>query len=147
MIIKDLLERENRRIFCIHPDEPLLKSIRVMNDKHFSALVVLSEDGQILGIITERDILRSAYQFNGRMEGLKVGDVMTKRADMVVCTVDHHMYEISEMMDRFHIRHMPIVNNMEDQELAGIVTMSDAVRCQLNLAKEKLAAVQAPVES
>ncbi len=103
----------------VGPDEPLVRVARLMRDRRIGSVIVV-EDGQVVGIITERDLVYRAVERCEEWRALAARDVMTSP----VCTVSPHdtWAVVAEQMDLLQIRHLPVVDN---GRLVGIVTARD----------------------
>ncbi len=133
MTIQDILDQKGRRVITIAPDHTLDVVLATLIQNNVGALVVQKRAGDLLGIITERDLMREVY--NGAdLRAVYVEDVMTR--DIVTsnpdCDIEYVMAEMTE--GRF--RHMPIVD--EVGRLAGIVSIGDIVKAKLESAEEEV---------
>ena len=81
----------------------------------------------MLGIITERDILRACAARRGSLESIEVAEVMTK--DIVTASPNDSVEDIMGSMTDHRIRHLPVIEN---DELVGIVSIGDIVKAQHN---------------
>jgi len=135
MQIKDILKNKDKGIYCIHPDESIFNCIKVLNAKRFGALIVLSPDEQILGIITERDILRLTYETRGQIEDVPVRDIMTPKEEVTTAQTSDDISVAMEIMSRKKVRHLPIV---DDGELQGIIAIGEVVESLLDKALNEL---------
>lgn len=139
MKIRTLVEGKEPAIYCIHPDESIFNCIKILNAKHFGALLVLSQEkGTILGIISERDILRITHERRGQLEGIKVKEVMTPRMYMVFSSLEDNIHNVLEQMNAKKVRHMPIVDYSQDELLVGFLAIGDIIRALLECAESKL---------
>lgn len=132
MTIQDILDQKGRRVITIGPYHTLDVVLATLIQNSVGALVVQNRIGDLLGIITERDLMREVY--NGAdLSAVRVEDVMTR--DLVTsnpdCDIEYVMAEMTE--GRF--RHMPIV---DAEGLAGIVSIGDIVKAKLEYAEEEV---------
>jgi CBS domain-containing protein len=84
---------------------------------------VLDDNGKVIGVLSERDILRELYKDSSSLDNQFVGDAMTK--DILIGLVDDDLDYIMNIMSRNNIRHMPIMSN---QNLSGIISIRDVVK-------------------
>ncbi len=129
---------------AIDPEAPLLQAIRLMTGRKVSGLPVVGQDGRIVGILTEGDLLRRAetdtagepggwlkgFFLPGRTarqyvltHGRRVREVMV--TDVISVTEDTPLADAVELMQRHHVRRLPVVR---DGRLLGIVSRADVVR-------------------
>jgi len=133
MKIKDILEDKGNSVTTIGGTESIHAAIVQLNRHGFGALIVTSGDGQIAGIVTERDILRCCGETCTHMLSnpasdhalcqICVKDIMTK--DLVIGVPDDDLNYVMGIMTKHQIRHLPILNN---GKLAGIISIGDLVR-------------------
>jgi CBS domain-containing protein len=120
--VRKLLEtKESTTNFSIASTDTVLQAVKVMTEHHIGALLV-TEDGKIVGIYTERD-----YLYKGENEGrvakdTKIKDVMVSR--MITVTKDTTADQCVELMRQYNIRHLPVV---EHDQLVGLVSMRDVI--------------------
>lgn len=125
MKIREILGRKGRHVVTIGPDESVLAAARSLVGHDIGGLVV-TDGGHPEGIITERDILRLTAREPARLAGTAVGEVMT--TDLVVADLDDELEEAMTVMTDRRVRHLPV---LDDQALAGIVSIGDLVNACL----------------
>ncbi len=109
------------RAVTVRPDETVQVAIARMMEENIGAVAVC--DGpQIVGIFTERDVLRLAAE-SSDFRDLRVGDVMTK--NVVTAPSDVHILDAAHLMGERRIRHLPVV---EGDNLLGMVGIRDVLR-------------------
>ena len=130
-----------RNTLSVGPDASVLEAIRLMVDNHVSGLPVIDERGQLVGILTEGDLLRRGETGTerhrprwleilmgpGRLaseyvrtHGRKVDEIMTR--EPVSVTPKTLLDEIVELMERHRIKRVPVI---EGERLVGIVSRAD----------------------
>lgn len=119
-VVRDLLNRKGTSIVSVAPTASVLEAARLMNDRSVGGLLVVDEAGALLGIFTERDILRRVVAANLSPESTKVADVFTR--DIVTTTPDTHIDDCGALMSSRRVRHLPVV---DAQGLHGVVTIGD----------------------
>lgn len=125
MILKDLLQEKGSALFGIKPEESVERAVEIMNDRHIGALLVLNEGGELLGIISERDVLR---RLKGRCEDRLVREIMTNRDKIVIAHEEDDVEYAMEMFTKNRIRHLPV---FAGNKLVGVVSIGDVVRALL----------------
>jgi len=121
MKIRELLEKKGFAVVTVPPSLPLQDAMRLLVEHNIGSVVV-SEDGVVRGILTERDILRLAAKDPVGMASLKAEEVMTR--DVVVGLPDDTVDYVMEIMTRNRIRHLPIV---DEGWMQGILSIGDVV--------------------
>ena len=132
MTIQDILDQKGRRVITIAPNHTLDVVLATLIQNSVGALIVQNRTGDLLGIITERDLMREVY--NGAdLRAVRVEDVMTR--DLVTSHPDSDIEYVMAAMTEGRFRHMPIV---DEQGLAGIVSIGDIVKAKLECAEEEV---------
>ena len=123
MKIKDIMEAANKGIITIGFQEKVSVALDQLLNNKISSLPVLDDNGKIMGIISERDILRELHSHPGGLDARYVGDAMTK--DILIGLAEDDLDYIMNIMSRNNIRHMPI---MSGPKLIGIISIRDVVK-------------------
>jgi len=126
-VVRDLLARKGTDVVSIQPTASVLEAARLMNDRGVGGVVVVDEDNALLGIFTERDILRRVVAAGLPPETTSVADVFTR--DIVTCTPDMNVEEIGAIMTTRRVRHLPVVDVLG---LHGVVTIGDLLAHRLS---------------
>jgi len=114
-------------VAAVSPETTVLAAAKRMNEAHVGSLVVLDSKGALLGIFTERDVLRRVVAESKDPEQTIVGDVMTRKVH--TAPPETPLADLRTLMREKHIRHVPII---QDGKLAGMVSIGD-----LNAAEAK----------
>jgi len=119
--IRDLLhDKSARPLFTTYPDATVLEATRLMNHERIGALLVI-HDQRLVGIFTERDVLRRIVAEGRSPETTRVGSVMTQ--GVFCCSPDTGVEDVAQMMVRERIRHVPVVDL--DGAVVGLVSIGD----------------------
>lgn len=115
-----LREKAGEPLIAIEPDSSVLDAVHAMNDLSVGALIVKAA-GQMVGIFTERDVLRRVVAQQLDPSRVRVGEVMT--TDVICCTPATSIEEARELMKTRRVRHLPILDSEGDA--VGIVSIGD----------------------
>jgi len=126
MQIKDLLDSKPPTI-TVNTDRDVPDAMRLMIDNKISSLVVIDDDENPTGIITERDIFHLAHRYRGDMMDMKVGDCMSSR--LITASPEDTLDKAAQLMTENHFRHLPIMD--ENQHLCGILSIGDILKAKL----------------
>jgi CBS domain-containing protein len=118
--VRDLLQRKGTQVYTIDPAADVLQAALVMNEHRVGALVVLDE-GRVVGIFTERDVLRRVVAERRDPTRTRVAEVMT--AEVVCCSPETGTDEARGAMRDRRIRHLPVAD--ADGRLLGLVSIGD----------------------
>jgi len=132
MTIQDILDQKGRRVITIAPNHTLDVVLATLIQNSVGALVVQNRTGDLLGIITERDLMREVYN-DADLQAVRVEDVMTR--DLVTSHPDSDIEYVMAAMTEGRFRHMPIVDEVG---LAGIVSIAEIVKANLEAAEEEV---------
>jgi CBS domain-containing protein len=116
----DVLSTKGSAIHSVEPEATVLTAIRKMNQHKLGALMVMQQ-GRIVGMFTERDVLRRVVGEERDPSSMTVGEVMTSDVIWVGPTTD--IDDISAIMQQRRIRHVPVCD--KDQELLGLISIGD----------------------
>ncbi len=124
MLVRDILSDKGRTVHTCAPDDSLADVVDVLVGHNIGSLIVMQND-EMTGIITERDILRATAATRGPLESVCVRDRMT-RLPVVISPGDSVSDAMCLMTER-RIRHLPVV---EQGRLVGIISIGDTVKAQ-----------------
>ena len=114
MIARDIM---TRKVCTIRPEASAQEAAQLLDQMRISGLPVVDEDGKIIGIITEADIISKVDR-----EGLRVADIMSH--EVIFVSEETSVSEIAMLLTERKIKRVPIVN---DGKLVGIVSRADIV--------------------
>jgi len=110
------------RLVAVTPDESVQVAIARMLEENVGSVAVC-EDSRLVGIFTERDVLRLAGQDGGSFVHTSVGDVMTRT--LVTAAPDDDVFAAAQMMGERRIRHLPVV---QGENVLGMIGIRDVLR-------------------
>ncbi len=120
--VRELLDRKGTDVHAVGPDATVLEAAQLMNRRGIGGLVVIDAMEQLIGIFTERDILRRVVAEGRDAAQTFVRDVLTR--DVVTMSADTTVEECAAVMSARRIRHLPVV---EDGRMLGLVTSGDVL--------------------
>jgi CBS domain-containing protein len=126
MKIRDILHGKGTEVATISPEATIHEAMTVLVSRRIGSLVVTDEKRKILGIITERDILRECTARSERIKETLVREVMTP--DLIIGVPDDEVSYVMGIMTQNRIRHLPV---MTDEHLEGLISIGDVVKAQL----------------
>ncbi len=120
--VREILASKGGEIFSVSPSDTVYHALLMMSEKNVGALLVL-ENGELCGIISERDYARKVILVGKSSKETLVKEIMTSK----VLFVDENVSaeECMSLMISKHIRHLPVVTN---GKLQGLVSQGDAVK-------------------
>jgi CBS domain-containing protein len=130
MKVKDILREKGSAVRTIGPDQSISEALRELRKHKIGALLVVDEAGTILGILTERDILRVCETQAHRLGQISVHQEMTK--DLLIGLPEDDINYVMNIMTQKRIRHVPIVS---EGRLVGLVSIGDVTKARLDQAE------------
>jgi CBS domain-containing protein len=118
--VREILARKGAQVFTVGKEATVLEAALLMNEHKIGSLVVL-EDGQVVGMFTERDILRRVVGEQRPPADTRVGEVMT--TELVCCTSETTIDEARGAMKNRRVRHLPLVDG--ERRLQGLISIGD----------------------
>lgn len=123
MTVRLLLQKKSGSLITISPDAPLTEAVSSLAEHRIGAIVAVSGDGRLEGILSERDVVRILAEKGTEILSSPVSSVMTRA--VVTCGPDESIAVIMERMTRGRFRHVPVVEN---GRLGGIISIGDVVK-------------------
>jgi CBS domain-containing protein len=123
--VHDILERKGHDVVAIDAADTVLSAARRMNERGIGGVVVM-DGGTMVGIFTERDVLRRVVADRKDPASTPVRDVMT--TPVLRCRTDARLEECRALMTERRIRHLPVADG---DELHGIITTGDILAHQV----------------
>jgi len=124
MLVRDVLTQKGRTVYTCSPDDSLADVVDLLVGHNVGSLVVM-RDGEMVGIITERDILRACAAIRGPLNSVRAEERMTRCP--LVASPNDELADVMCTMTERRIRHLPVV---EGGRLVGIISIGDTVKAQ-----------------
>jgi len=137
MTIKSILTHKGNNVVTIEPTANLAAAARLLAERRIGAVVVAGLDRRVIGILSERDIVRALAEHGGAALELPVSQVMTRK--VATCTEAETIVGIMERMTDGKFRHVPVV---EDGRLVGIISIGDVVKYRIGEIEHESAALR-----
>ena len=123
MNVAAILKYKGRAVTTAPPGVTLIEVAKRLTQRRIGAIVVVDACGELVGIVSERDIIRALSEMGPGCLERSVGDVMTRQ--VVTCQETDTLDELMAMMTQRRFRHLPVVT---DGELVGLVSIGDVVK-------------------
>ena len=123
MLVKNILVGKRGDVVTIEPTANLTAAVKLLAERRIGAVVILGADNRIVGILSERDIVRVLAEHGPTVLNQPVGQVMTR--DVKTCSEEDTIGGLMSRMTTGKFRHMPVV---EQRKLIGIVSIGDVVK-------------------
>jgi CBS domain-containing protein len=123
MHVKAILEEKGHDVVTLGPNEKLSEAVRILAEHRIGALVITNGDRKIVGILSERDVVRVLAKEGAAALDVPVRAAMTPKVK--ICNENHTVNEVMEIMTTGRFRHLPVERN---GLLDGIVSIGDVVK-------------------
>ncbi len=120
--IKNVLEDKGKEVISIQKDSTIDEVVKVMNENHIGAIVIM--DGEtVVGIVSERDLLKKLLAVHKDPSTTTAGDIMTDQ--LVITTIEKTCEECIAAMTSHRVRHLPVYDG---KDLVGIISIGDMMK-------------------
>lgn len=137
MIVENILEGKGNKVHTVQIDAKIADAVNVLNAQNIGAVVVVDKSDAVVGILSERDVIRHMKGDAATVLLAPIKKCMTK--DPFTCDPQTTLDEVMQMMTQKRIRHMPVVSG---GKLAGMVSIGDIVKRKIELAEQEAAALR-----
>lgn len=123
MLVKNLLESKPRPVITAGPEMSIDDAMDLLIRKNIGCLPVVNREGELVGILSDKDIFKKCHETKGQYHDLRVEDVMS--TNLIVGLPDDNISYIAGVMKQNWIRHVPIV---EEDKIIGLVSLRDILK-------------------
>ena len=142
MHVKNILSAKGSNVVSIEPTATLETAVRTLTENKIGALLVLGPDRRVIGILSERDVVRALGERRSSVLGEPVGQIMTRK--VTTCGEADTVVSIMGRMTEGKFRHVPVVDR---GRLIGIVSIGDVVKYRLQEMEHESAALRDYIQS
>lgn len=122
MKIELILQRKGNDVISLRPEDTVQTAAAILSTNKIGALPVKNGVEELVGILSERDIVKGLYKSGAGCINLLVSDLMTTK--VATCTVSDKVKDVQEVMHSGRFRHVPVV---KDGKLYGVVSQGDVM--------------------
>lgn len=120
--VRDILARKGHLVVSVSPHDTVHAAAALMNEKGVGGVLVVDAAKELIGVFTERDILKRVVVAGRDPETTLVGEVLT--SNVVTCHPETTLDECGAIMTARRVRHLPVA---DDQTVYGVVTIGDVM--------------------
>jgi CBS domain-containing protein len=131
--VSAILEHKGHNVITVAPHDTVGSLVQVLSVNRIGAAPVINQDHRLVGIVSERDVIRCMAQHGEAVIALPVERLMT--TEVRTCSPEDAIVELMEVMTLQRIRHLPVI---QDGALRGIVSIGDVVKQRLHEAQSEL---------
>ena len=126
MKLAELIRGKGREIVKIKDTQNIAEAAIALTENKIGALLVEGQNGEITGILSERDIVGGMAPHGADLHDVEVSELMT--TNLIRCSPQDSVNEAMAMMTDRRIRHLPV---FEGEELVGFISIGDLVKCRI----------------
>ena len=127
MRVSSLLTTKGRDVATISQERTVTDALHVLKERGIGALIVTGPTPPLVGIFSERDVVRALAARGEEALGLQVAELMS--TDVTTCDESATVIELMGLMTERHIRHVPVV---QDGSLVGMISIGDVVKARFD---------------
>jgi CBS domain-containing protein len=125
MRISDILRGKGPAVATVTETTTVTALLTELEIRNIGAMVVIGPGG-VVGIVSERDVVRKLHEDGPELLGRSVGDIMS--VDVVTCRPEDPIDDLAALMTNNRVRHVPVLDN---GQLVGIVSIGDVVKIRM----------------
>ena len=144
MRVADVLKSNRQSLATCIPEESITSICTRLSALNIGAFPVCDAHGALVGIISERDVVRAFAKDGARLADMHVRDLMTR--DVTTCTQETSMVDAEKLMNKHRVRHLPVT---EGARLVGMLSIRDVMvwrqqeaRDEANVLRDAMIAVR-----
>jgi CBS domain-containing protein len=144
MRVADALKSNRQSLATCIPEESITSICTRLSALNIGAFPVCDAHGALVGIISERDVVRAFAKDGARLADMHVRDLMTR--EVTTCTQETPMVEAEKLMNKHRVRHLPV---MDGAKLVGMLSIRDVMvwrqreaRDEVNVLRDAMIAVR-----
>ncbi|HTX04894.1 MAG TPA: CBS domain-containing protein [Steroidobacteraceae bacterium] len=139
--VRHLLDRKDRALFSIAPEDPVLEAIRMMADRHVGALLVM-RGTELAGILSERDYARKVVLLGRSSADTPVSQIMS--SPVISVTLENSVQDCMRLMTERRIRHLPVI---EGGRVVGMISIGDLVKAVIEEQQQTIEQLESYIHS
>lgn len=132
MKVENILQSKGSDIFHVSSKAKITEAVDVLSDKNIGAVAVMDGASQLVGILSERDIVRRLAKHGTDAVSLSVEDCMTR--NLITCSPADEVNTVMELMTEKRIRHMPV---LDTGTMVGMISIGDVVKRKIEQAERE----------
>jgi len=142
MKLAELLRGRSQETVKIRASQNIAEAAAALTENKIGALLVEDDAGEIVGILSERDIVGGMAPHGADLHDVEVEELMTR--NVIHCSPQDTVHEAMAMMTDRRIRHLPV---FEDDKLVGFISIGDLVKCRIMEVQQEAEAMRSYIAS
>jgi len=132
--VKEIMKIKSKNVWSVSPKATVFEALKVMGEKEIGALMVIDDNGKVVGIISERDYARKIILKGRTSRETPVEDIMTPMSSMYTVKLDNTVEDCMVIITGKRIRHLPV---FDGEKFLGLISIGDVVKGKIS-EQEKL---------
>ena len=141
MTISSIIREKGNSVVSVSASTPVQTIAEIISSKRIGAVVVLDGSGKLIGIVSERDVVKALAAEPAAVHTMLAEQIMTRA--VTTATLATSIEDAMEIMDHGYFRHLPVVDG---DVLVGIVSIRDLVKTQIRLQEHETNSLRSYVE-
>ncbi len=137
MKLSEVLSTKGNKVYRLKTDNSIAEAATKLTEKKIGALLVEDNDGKIVGILSERDIVGGMGPHGADLHDVPISELMT--TNLIKCTSQDTVLQAMAMMTDRRIRHLPV---FDGDDLVGVISIGDLVKCRISEVKAESRALR-----
>lgn len=126
MNVSSILQRKGTGVETATPNATIAEAAQRLTERGIGSLVILDDGGELVGVLSERDLVRALFTHGRSSWDLPISEILTGAP--VTCTPEDSLRHVLSLMTVRRARHLPV---LAGRDLVGIVSIGDIVKGQL----------------
>ena len=126
MTVASILKAKGDRVIAVAPTDDISSAVAVLIREGVGAALVRGADGRVVGVVSERDVVRGLAKHGAELLSLPVERLMTR--DVVFCAPGDTIHDVMQLMTERRFRHLPVLDR---GRLVGLVSIGDVVKWRI----------------
>ena len=123
MNVDQVIKKKGRDVATIAPKQPVSDAVKALAERNIGALIVINDQEELVGIISERDVIRCLAGRGNRMLKREIQEIMSR--GVVTCGLNDTISHVMKIMTDRRMRHLPV---LQDGRLVGMISIGDLVK-------------------
>ena len=126
MKLSEVLRSKGSEVYLLKAENSIAEAATTLTEKKIGALLVENSEGEIVGILSERDIVGGMGPHGADLHDVRISELMT--TNLIKCTPETTVLEAMGMMTDRRIRHLPV---FDGDKMTGVISVGDLVKCRI----------------
>ncbi|MCH8104660.1 MAG: CBS domain-containing protein [Proteobacteria bacterium] len=142
MKLSEVLSTKGNKVYRLKTDNSIAEAATKLTEKKIGALLVEDNDGLIVGILSERDIVGGMGPHGADLHDVPISELMT--TNLIKCTSQDTVLQAMAMMTDRRVRHLPV---FDGDDLIGVISLGDLVKCRISEVQSEAEALRQYIAS